>query len=344
MSTNETPKASIIITHWNRAQHLANLITYILRSSTQNDQTHASLIAEVIVVDSPSASSASVRQQLQGITQKYTTSIPLKPIYLSENRGPSFARSQGLNVATGDYIQFLDDDDWIAPEKLPTQLCWASNHRDADVIASIWARVPSTAGIEEVKTAELQTPDFSSPLALAVLERFTPLMACLLKRSTLLAIDAFQEGYWLVEDVQLQLKLISNYARFTIAPSTVPLFFYRSSPPTGSLSTAADRLPFLEACLRNLRLAEDILSPDSSLLGSERRRLAVLYGQLARGVFPLNRQLFSQILARIAQLDPHYIPAGPPALRLASKLLGYPRAEQLSHWTCRLRNRLPRRR
>lgn len=342
MRSNEMPKASIIITHWNRAQHLVDLSTSILRSSVQNNE--ANLIAEVIVVDSPSASSAAVRQQLQGITEQYTTSIPLKTIYLSENRGPSFARSQGLNVATGDYIQFLDDDDWIAPEKLSTQLCWASNHRDADVIASVWAKVPYSAQIGDVHAVELQTPDFGAPLALSVLEKFTPLMACLLKRSALLAIDAFQEGYWLVEDVHLQLKLISNRARFTIAPSTVPLFLYRSSPPTASLSTAADRLPFWEACLRNLRLAESILGPDPSLLGSEQRRLAVLYGQLARGVFPRDRQLFSQILTRIAQLDPHYIPTGPPALRVASKLLGYPRAEQLNYWTRRLRNRLPRRR
>lgn len=343
MRANQQPTSSIIITHWNRPDHLIHLIRSTIIWITEDLSTHLNLIAEIIIVDSASAGSVELRRQLQSVVQMAGNSLSVQAIFLDENQGPSYARLQGLLIASGDYIQFLDDDDWISPEKLATQLRWVSSHGRADVIASVWAKVPTSALIGDDNAAEIHAPDFSSPVALAVLERFTPLMACLLKRSTLLAIDAFQEGYWLVEDVHLQLKLISNHAKFAIAPSTAPLFFYRTSPPTGSLSTADDRLPFLKACLRNLRFVEDILGPNLPLLGSERRRLAVLYGQLARGVIPLDRQLFSQILTRIAQLDPHYIPTGPPALRLASKLLGYPRAEQMSHWIRRIKQQLLRR-
>ncbi len=39
-----------------------------------------------------------------------------------ENRGPSGARNAGLGASTGEYIQFLDSDDRLHPEKLATQV------------------------------------------------------------------------------------------------------------------------------------------------------------------------------------------------------------------------------
>lgn len=339
----EWPTASIVITHWNRPHHLTNLVRHTLQGINKLDQNDVKIIAELIIIDSASANSEEIQQQLLSIIQQSGRKLPIKAIYLQQNQGPSYARLQGLHIATGDYIQFLDDDDWIAPEKLPIQLRWAACHPNADVIASTWAKVPATAQIGEESAAELQHPDFRSPQALSVLETFTPLMACLLKRSTLLAAKAFEEGHWLVEDVHLQLKLINQQANFSIAPSPEPLFFYRASPPSHSLSTAADRVPFLEACLRNLELAEQILGPEQTLQHAERSRLARLYGQVARGLYASDRLRFKHTTQKINHLDPHYIPTGPPALRVASKLLGYPRAEQLSHWLRRLKQQRLRR-
>ena len=50
------------------------------------------------------------------------------------NRGPSAARNHGLAVSTGEFIQFLDADDLLAPEKLGRQASILTEQTDVDLV------------------------------------------------------------------------------------------------------------------------------------------------------------------------------------------------------------------
>lgn len=340
MILNDKIDISVIITHWNRPNRLIELLNYLLSSHIQNDQKDClNLSIEVIIVDSLSEHSILVKDYFNQLKYPITVNFLIKSLFLESNKGPSFARAQGLRMAKGEYIQFIDDDDWISSNKLCHQFRWARSHPEVDLIASCWARVAANEGIGNSQSAELIQPQFDIPLVISVLENFTHLSACLLKNSMLKAVSAFDEEFWLVEDVHLQLKLLQNDATFDIAPSSSPLFFYRSSPESGSLSTNPNRKPFLLACIRNLQLAEDVLFKTMYFNEDSRIRLSNLYGQLARGFFQCDRQIFKQTLDHIYKLNPYYLPKQPFGLRVASVLFGYSRAERISFWWQKIKRR-----
>ena len=55
-------------------------------------------------------------------------------LYHQDNSGASAARNLGLDVATGDYVMFVDSDDWIEPDMLSELFKIIDKHRDIQVV------------------------------------------------------------------------------------------------------------------------------------------------------------------------------------------------------------------
>lgn len=328
---------SVVVTHWRRKQRLFELLDYLLAWLPRVPGGSV----ELVVVDSASEESAEVAEVLTDRQSRLALQQPEFPFRFSllpENGGPSLARRHGLQLARGQYIQFLDDDDWIMPEKISRQFEWAECHNFPDVVASRWALAPAEAGIGTTVSERFQDPDFSFPQSLAVLDVFTHLSACLLKRQALAEVQAFAEGYWLVEDVHLLLKLISKGACLMVAPSPDPLFCYRMSPTDRSLSRATDRGPFAQACLRNLTFAETFLRPVDGLAQRDRSRLASLYGQHLSYLHDHAPDQFRSVLQHVYELDASWLPHA-PMLQRVTRLVGYRLAERLRASLTKLRGR-----
>lgn len=69
------------------------------------------LISQVLVIDDGSTDNT------REVTETYKTRLPIEYHYQA-NQGPSVARNKGLELATGDYIVFLDSDDALTPHVL----------------------------------------------------------------------------------------------------------------------------------------------------------------------------------------------------------------------------------
>ena len=102
----EKVKISVIIPVYNTAQYLPRCLDSVL----QNTYTNLEIIC---INDGSTDNSVEILEQYK---QKDRRIIVVN----KTNGGVSSARNMGLDMATGDYIAFIDSDDWIHPQYFAT--------------------------------------------------------------------------------------------------------------------------------------------------------------------------------------------------------------------------------
>jgi GT2 family glycosyltransferase len=112
------PKISVIIPTFNRYKYLLNAI------SSVKAQTYKHI--ELIIVNDGSTTTDYYSNELRTLLPPRTTLIHLTTNsgeFLNNKIGKAaHTKNVGLKVATGDYIAFLDDDDYWLPNKLEKQI------------------------------------------------------------------------------------------------------------------------------------------------------------------------------------------------------------------------------
>ncbi len=112
---------SIVITSYNKAQYLEQSVQSVLA------QTYSNI--ECIIIDDGSTDNTAE------IAAKITANHPEIKYFLKENGGVSSARNFGVTKAHGEWIQFLDADDWIAETKIASQLNSLEKYGSQPVVA-----------------------------------------------------------------------------------------------------------------------------------------------------------------------------------------------------------------
>lgn len=102
------PKFSIILPCYNVEKYLAKSIDSVLA------QTYPDFELLVVIDGSP--------DQSIKIAEKYATKDSRIKVFEKENGGLSDARNYGLERAQGEFIYFMDSDDWIEPDLLKDNL------------------------------------------------------------------------------------------------------------------------------------------------------------------------------------------------------------------------------
>jgi glycosyltransferase involved in cell wall biosynthesis len=123
------PKISVIVPVYNAQGHLAQCLENLIY------QTYSNL--EIIIIDDGSPDNSSA------VYNKYANDDPRIKIIRQENQGVSVARNVGIDIATGDYIHFMDADDWLDLNYYEKMLDIAKT-TGADITASGIKRYNST--------------------------------------------------------------------------------------------------------------------------------------------------------------------------------------------------------
>ena len=95
---------SVIVPVYNAESYLSDCLESLTR------QTHREL--EILVVDDGSADNSAA------LCEEWEKKDERIRLIRKENGGVSSARNRGLDEAQGEYVAFVDADDWILPEML----------------------------------------------------------------------------------------------------------------------------------------------------------------------------------------------------------------------------------
>lgn len=98
------PKVSIIIPVYNAGTYLVKCLDSVLNQTLKE--------IEIICIDDGSADSS------LELLKKYARKDDRISVYTQRNAGLSETRNRGIKKAEGDYIEFLDSDDWLEEEAI----------------------------------------------------------------------------------------------------------------------------------------------------------------------------------------------------------------------------------
>ena len=249
------------------------------------------------------------------------------------NSGASVARNRGYQASRGDFIQFLDADDLIEPDKIELQMARLVDNPGC-VASAEWGRFygspEQTRFIPEPVWRDLLPLDW---LALSRAEGFGMLFPAIWLMPRAVANSA---GPW---DESLSVGDDGEYFTRVLLAAKQVLFcsgarcHYRSGLGdnlSGRKSVQGWHSQFrvLELCESHARARED----------SERvrRGFALSWQHLAHGCYPYDRNLSARALSRARALHPVTVePDGGRAFKLASQIVGWRLARRLQVMTGR---------
>ena len=191
------PKVSIIIPVYNSENYLDKCISSILKQTLNG--------IEIILVDDGSTDKSEV------ICKKYKDSDNRVKFVRKKNGGVSSARNCGVSIAEGEFITFVDSDDYIE-SNMCEKLYTSAIENKCDVIfsgmKSVNNKVISYIFTDETK---VYSKEEACKLFFFDKEPFSPNYACgkLIKKTVCEKIK-FREDIFLMEDALFSMELFLN--------------------------------------------------------------------------------------------------------------------------------------
>ncbi|MEX0724237.1 MAG: glycosyltransferase family A protein [Gracilimonas sp.] len=125
---------TVVIPSYNRPELLERAVNSVL------DQTYSNI--EIIIVDDASDTEVGL---------VFEKDEKVKLLRNNQNKGPCYSRNRGLKEAKGEFINFLDDDDILFPEKIEKQLSCFENSDDNFLGMVTCHSMDQRSGKEQVK-------------------------------------------------------------------------------------------------------------------------------------------------------------------------------------------------
>ena len=233
------PRFSVVIPAFNAAATLARAIGSV---RAQSWPAH-----EIIVVDdgSTDATAEVARQSGEAVR-----------LIRQKNCGVSVARNAGAAAATGEWLAFLDADDWYAPDRLMLHAEWIADDPGLDFLTGDYEYRDDAGSLLGTSMAQhtsgrmllakaagatrvvMETP---SELAAFVADHFGDTHTLSVPRARFVELGGYPTGFKVCEDVHFLTRLVARSRRIGVVCQSLGAYVIHGGSATRRDPVAAQR-------------------------------------------------------------------------------------------------------
>lgn len=310
-----TPLVSILIPCYNAERWIEQAITSALNQTYEN--------IEVIVVDDGSTDRSleiikSFRQQIYWET--------------SSNRGGNVTRNRLLALSKGSWLQYLDADDYLLPDKVARQVEFIKQNSDTDIVYSpsiIQHHYKQPDKTNKIDQAILPIPQPHDSWILLARWYLPQTGSPLWRKQAIINVGGWRENQPCCQEHELYLRLLQGGNKFSY-------FDYAGSVYRQWSESTVCKQNKRETYIRRLTITdklEQYLAETKQLTQLRQHQINQARFECARIIWLWNKQWANKIIKQIRNCDRTFIPSGecaPEIYRLMYQFLGFDIAEKLA--------------
>jgi glycosyltransferase involved in cell wall biosynthesis len=273
---------------------------------------------EIIVVDDGST------DESQKAIRRYENAIVWES---GPNRGGNAARNRLLELANGEWIQYLDADDYLLSSKVQQQMEFVGTRPNVDVVFSPVTWEYWSEG--EQRRELLQIPEPHDLWALLASWNLPQTGGPIWRKQAIVDVGGWRVDQPCCQEHELYLRLLMAGKKFEYCPSNGAVYRQWSS-------TTVCKADIPEVHRRRLEIEqrlEDYLRRNDLLTAYRQRAINQARFQTARDAWQYSPGTATQIMEDVNRTESRFSPSGsaaPAHYRLAYHLLGFRAAERLA--------------
>lgn len=304
-----TPSVSILIPCHNAQDWLAMAVESAL-SQTAN--------VEVIVYDDGSTDDSVAVAESFGDKIQFVS---------RENRGAPTARNELLKQAKGEWVQYLDADDYLMPDKVSSQLKALDADPDVDVLyGPVWVEWHDR---EPAYLDRSAIPEPHDPWRLLALWHLPQTGGPLWRKQAILDVGGWKADQPCCQEHELYLRLLKAEKRFrhTSDGGAVYRRFPDGTVSTRNLQLVRSERFKIEAAIEEHLLRNNALTPEREWAINQARF------EMARNAWAIDKDEARRFYAPIKRSKSKFSPSGaaaPKSYRLLYRFLGFEQTEHIA--------------